>query len=280
MDFNPISEDPVKLDNNYPTLIDGFTCDSNNSKLMGTIYVAQGKGPHPTVLLLHGIPGYEQNSDIAHVLLRTGYNVVIFHYRGNWGSEGTYSIGHIFEDIENVIEFLKCRQSVESYRVDSKNIILIGHSLGGFSALMAASNHPEIKLVASIAGFNFGLYGEIISANNNLVKSAIENFEFIKSPVIKGITPTKFVEEIIEHRKKWNILNIIKKLKGHSVLMIGGIRDNISPIEQNFKLIVEALEKERVDFKEVLLDGDHCFSDKRIVLTKEILKWLQVYIRK
>lgn len=34
-----------------------------------------------------------------------------------------------------------------------------------------------------------------------------------------------------------------KKLKGHSVLMIGGIRDNISPIEQNFKLIVEALEK-------------------------------------
>lgn len=135
---------------------------------------------------------------------------MIFHYRGNWGSEGTYSIGHIFEDIENVIEFLKCRQSVESYRVDSKNIILIGHSLGGFSALMAASNHPEIKLVASIAGFNFGLYGEIISANNNLVKSAIENFEFIKSPVIKGITPTKFVEEIIEHRKKWNILNIIK----------------------------------------------------------------------
>lgn len=38
---------------------------------------------------------------------------------------------------------------------------------------------------------------------------------------------------------------------------------------------MEAFKKEGVDFKEVLLDGDHYFSDKRIVLIKEILKWLQ-----
>lgn len=274
MNFESIYEDPVKSDIAYPTIIDGFTFISNNCKLSGTMHVAQGRGPHPTIILLHGIPGYEQNFDIAHILLRNGFNVMIFHYRGNWGSEGSYSIKHVLEDTENAIQFLKSKENIEAYRIDINNLILIGHSLGGFAALMTVANHPEIRLTVSIAGFNFGLFGEMISNNADLMKTAVQKFDFVKRPVIQGITPAELLQEIVKNNIQWNLLNIAEKLRGHSILMIGAIRDTDSQIDQNFKPLVESFKKERVDFKDVLIDADHCFCDKKITLAKEILKWL------
>jgi pimeloyl-ACP methyl ester carboxylesterase len=57
----------------------------------GFIYVAAGIQPHPTVLILHGSPGNEQNLDPAQALRRAGYNVLFFHYRGSWGSPGKFT---------------------------------------------------------------------------------------------------------------------------------------------------------------------------------------------
>lgn len=46
----------------------------------------------PAVLMLHGIPGTEQNWDVAYALRDAGFHCLVFHYRGCWGSEGNYSI--------------------------------------------------------------------------------------------------------------------------------------------------------------------------------------------
>jgi pimeloyl-ACP methyl ester carboxylesterase len=58
--------------------------------LNAVIYVAAGKGPHPTLLLLHGFPGNEQNLDLAQAARRAGWNVLTLHYRGSWGSPGPF----------------------------------------------------------------------------------------------------------------------------------------------------------------------------------------------
>lgn len=47
------------------------------------MYMAAGAGPHPTVLLLHGLPGNEQNVDLAQSIRRAGWNVLTLHYRGS-----------------------------------------------------------------------------------------------------------------------------------------------------------------------------------------------------
>ncbi|CAB1248256.1 MULTISPECIES: alpha/beta hydrolase family protein [unclassified Clostridium] len=274
MDFKTIWTDPEKLDETYPAMIQGVDYNSGGSRILGVIYIAQGIGPHATVILLHGFPGYEQNFDLAHVLLRSGYNVLIFHYRGSWGSGGDYSIDHVLEDVESSIEFLKSDFAKKLYRIDDKNIILIGHSLGGFSALITAAGHDEIKSVGCIAGFNFGLYAENISKSKSLMDSAAKKWE--KAVIsLNGMTVQNFIDDIVKNKYRWNLLNISENLKNHSVLMIGGRKDVIAPLEEHYMPLVQSLKKQKVDLKEIILDGDHSFVSRRITLAKEVLKWLE-----
>ena len=79
---------PPTLDRAYPATMASITFTSSGAQLIGNMLIAPGPGPHPTVLLLHGFPGNENNFDLAHVLRRAGWNVLIFHYRGAWGSQG------------------------------------------------------------------------------------------------------------------------------------------------------------------------------------------------
>ena len=51
----------------------------------GLIYQPPGAGPHPTVVICHGLPGNEKNLDLAQALRRAGWNAVTFNYRGSWG---------------------------------------------------------------------------------------------------------------------------------------------------------------------------------------------------
>ncbi|MCK5087321.1 MAG: alpha/beta hydrolase, partial [Melioribacteraceae bacterium] len=89
--YNPVTQDPKFSDDDYPATMQPIIINNNGEKLLGTFFVAGGKGPHPTVLLLHGFPGNEVNYDLAHSLRRFGCNVVVFHYRGSWGSSGCFT---------------------------------------------------------------------------------------------------------------------------------------------------------------------------------------------
>ena len=62
------------------------------------LFVAGGKGPHPTVILMHGLPGNERNLDLAQAIRRAGWDVLTFTYRGAWGSPGDFSIANSMED--------------------------------------------------------------------------------------------------------------------------------------------------------------------------------------
>src|SRR4029453_19095140 len=56
----------------------------------GIIYQAAGPGPHPTLVICHGLPGNEKNLDLAQAARRAGWNSVTFNYRGSWGSPGSF----------------------------------------------------------------------------------------------------------------------------------------------------------------------------------------------
>jgi len=66
--------DNKSFDKEYPATIlerpEEFV--SEGKKLNGIVYLAQGKGPHPTAFLLRGLPDNERNLDLAHALRRTG----------------------------------------------------------------------------------------------------------------------------------------------------------------------------------------------------------------
>ena len=53
-----------------------FQIPSHGAMLNALPYVAEGPGPHPVVLLLHGFPGNEKKLDVAQAIRRDGWDVV------------------------------------------------------------------------------------------------------------------------------------------------------------------------------------------------------------
>ncbi|MFT5875263.1 MAG: dienelactone hydrolase [Clostridium sp.] len=224
MNFEAISKDPMIIEKEFPPMTEVFTINVEGDDMIAMMYVAQGKGPNPTIILYHGFPGYQNNIDLAQVLRRAGYNVMLFHYRGCFGSQGTYSVSHDLEDAEAVIDYVKSDKCKKSCKVDPKNLILMGYSMGGHAALITLANHPEIKSMAFLVGYNIGRYAKSLYGNDKLIKEAVEFWADSTAP-LRGITSEQFIKEIIENREKWDLVDYAEKLKGHSLLFIVYWRD-------------------------------------------------------
>src|SRR6478735_5430489 len=103
---SPATED-APIDKSAPAGVTAFVLDSAGSGMNALMYTAAGAQPHPTLLLLHGFPGNEQNLDLAQAARRAGWNVLTLHYRGSWGSEGAFSFGSAAEDARTALAFLR-----------------------------------------------------------------------------------------------------------------------------------------------------------------------------
>ena len=79
---------------------------SHGSNLLGVFYLAAGAGPHPTAVLLHGFPGFEQNLDLVQTLRAHGWNVMGGDHRGSWGVQGDFSFTHAAEDADTEVKFV------------------------------------------------------------------------------------------------------------------------------------------------------------------------------
>src|SRR2546421_10338284 len=120
--------------------ITGVTFTSGGHRLLGTLYLARGDEPKPTALLLHGCPGLQQNGDLAVALRDRGWNALIFHYRGSWGSGGRYDLRTVPADVTAAVGHL----SSGAYPpVDPPRLAGGGHTPGGAAAMLAAGHGPR-----------------------------------------------------------------------------------------------------------------------------------------
>src|SRR5437763_7630413 len=93
--------------NPFPPKTETGQIPSHGAGLNVLAYIAEGAGPHPVVVLLHGFPGNERNLDLAQDIRRAGWDVVYFNYRGSWGTPGNFSFAHSIEDVSSVVEYLR-----------------------------------------------------------------------------------------------------------------------------------------------------------------------------
>jgi len=117
-----------------------MTVPSHGEMLLGIFYEAAGPGKHPTVVLPHGFPGYEQNLDLAQAMRRAGWNVLAMHYRGSWGVGGDFSLAHASEDADAMVAFAHSPEPARKYHIDPDRIVVVGHSMGGYMAAWAAAH--------------------------------------------------------------------------------------------------------------------------------------------
>lgn len=273
-EFDPVIDD-LPYDPDFPSTMMPAVFEDYGCKYLGTMFVAAGEGPHPLIILLHGFPGNEVNYDLAQVFRRQGFNVLVFHYRGSWGSGGNHLWSHVVEDVPAVLKFVKSDASREMFRLDSGKIILIGHSLGGFAALFNSIRYDEIKNVASIAGFNAGEFGELIESSKLIYDFSAQHLEQ-SMDFVKCDSAETLLNELITNKKEWNLLNYLEKLSEKNLLIIGAMYDTTAPMDIHHSPLVSALiAKGTNNLREVILETSHSFSDKRIALAKAISDWLK-----
>ncbi|MGE5633137.1 MAG: alpha/beta hydrolase family protein [Caulobacteraceae bacterium] len=280
MKFHSIYKDPiVKKEELLPDMA-FVSINSNNKQMFGVLYTAKGKDPHPTIIILHGFPGVERNLDLAHAFRRAGFNTLVFHYRGAWGSEGCFSFGNVLDDIKAALKFVRSDEASQQYNIDKSNIILIGHSMGGFAALHTAIDDLDIKACVAVAPFDFGIMGGLAKGNSEVMTSLREMFKDSILP-LHGATVDDLISEVTANADKWNLVNNAEKLAKRNIMLIGGKRDIVGlPKIHYYPLLNALLSYNASNFKYHLLDSDHSFQDKRILLSEIIENWLEKQISK
>ncbi|MFG1709746.1 alpha/beta hydrolase family protein [Nonomuraea sp. M3C6] len=269
--FDPLAADPPR-DPDYPATTPALTFDSGGASLLGVLHVPAGRGPHPVVVLLHGFPGNERNFDLAQVLRRAGYASLVFHYRGSWGVGGSWSWGHVLEDTAAVVAGL--RGFAAAHRLDLRRLVLIGHSLGGFAALMTAAAEPSVVAVASVAAFDFGTVAALCRADPSVRASYVEVFTGELGP-LRGTSGEALVSEMEAAGDSWRLAGLAPLLADRPVLLIGSGLDTVTPYRVHHEPVVTAYQAQPVkQLQHHLFATDHALSDHRVTLTRTILSFL------
>lgn len=270
---NSAHTDPV-VDPNAPPAINELMIPSGDDLMAGNIYIANGPGPHPTVVLLHGFPGNEKNLDLAQSIRRSGFNVVFFHYRGAWGSEGTFSLLQLDDDALAVLSYLRRPEVAQRLRVDVNKLSFMGHSMGGFAALSAGHLDKNLVCVGAMAPANFAVYTAAINAKD----PSIEGFKAYIDQlfVLHDFSGKAMVEQLTSVPiEAWDTTKFGPGLHGKSVFMVMGEKDNVTTAEAMFDPVVNAYsELEGFRLQHLKIPGDHSFSWSRIKLADVLVDWL------
>ena len=232
----------------------GVTFDSDGHRLVGVLYLARGEEPKPTVLLLHGCPGLEKNLDLAVRLRDQGWNALAFHYRGCWGSEGPYDLRTIPRDVTAAVGLL-----AGCPRVDAGRIAVLGHSLGGWAALVTAAAEPRLRAVA-VYGAAARL-GAVLRLGPDLIEQEFTRF--------LAATPSEFAAQVAVVADG---LAAAGAIGPRPLLVVHGTADRWVPVAQARELAARA----GPDCRYVEVEGaDHAFSWHRAELADLITGWLR-----
>jgi pimeloyl-ACP methyl ester carboxylesterase len=264
---NPVTTDGVP-DKAHPAHIVQVEAPSHGATLFGVFYAAAGAGPHPTVLLLHGFPGYEQNMDLAQAIRRAGWNVFTFHYRGAWGSQGDFSFTHAAEDSATMLAYLGNPANATRLGIDPSRIVVIGHSMGGFMAAFTAAHDAKLAGLVTISAWNIG--AEAARTTTQQEQAVIARYRKNTGP-LTGCTAETLWAEARRNGMQWDYVKFAPHITMFPVLVVESDDRNL----QDSRALAAALKQSgNQHVSELHLPTDHAYSDHRIALATAIIQWL------
>jgi pimeloyl-ACP methyl ester carboxylesterase len=189
-----------------------------------------------------------------------------------WGSEGDFSIAHVLEDTAAAVAFIR-GPGGRTMRSSPDDIVLIGHSMGGWAALVTAAGDEGIRAVASLAGVNIGPYGRSLDDPEKFAADIKDN-ERAMLP-LRGTSAAAVTTEVHDHAADWDLLRYASRLAQRQLLLVAGKWDVVTPPTEHHEPLVAALEHQPgARMKTMLLDADHGFTERRITLARVLVEWL------
>jgi pimeloyl-ACP methyl ester carboxylesterase len=265
---SPAVTDPAP-DAVTPAAQDAFVLPVKGDAMNALIYLASGAGPHPTLLLLHGFPGNEQNLDLAQAARRAGWNVLTMHYRGSWGSPGNFSFASAAEDTHAALAYLRSPAVVAKYRIDPTRIALAGHSMGGFMAADAAADDKKIVGLFLIDAWDIG--GEAADLATEQGRRDWHTEAAGDLPPLAGTSEAALTHEITTGAKRFAITPRITAYGDRPLAVYGAARSGGSA---NIAYMRTAKDAGNTHVTGAVWNTDHPFSDMRIALSEALVAWL------
>jgi len=269
--YSPAVVTDPPADAQAPAEMVAFQLPSHGALLNAVFYLAAGKGPHPTMLLLHGFPGNEQNLDLAQAVRRAGWNVLTLHYRGSWGSPGAFSFAHSAEDASAAVAFLRLPESTAKYRIDPNRIVVAGHSMGGMMGARAVADAPQTVGLILIDAWDIAADGRKLKADPALIEQAKRGELDGDMPPLAGTTEDALVAEMQAAPAALDLAPTVRAVLPRPILILGAERANGPGMRT---LAASARAAGGKDVSLVIMPTDHSFSDHRLALEDAVVRWL------
>ena len=256
--------DPPR-DARNPTSNKQLLIPSQGVGMNALLFQASGKGPHHTVILMHGLPGNERNLDLAQTIRRAGWNVLTFTYRGAWGSAGDFSIANAMEDTRAALDFARSPDG-QKLGIDGRHIVLAGHSMGGATAAMTAAGDRRLDGLILIDAWNIAATAR--ETSRSALVAGLDDF----GNALHGTSPDSTADEVLARGSAWDLVAIAPRLTRFPILTVTALHGDAA----DNRPVTAALRKagnRRVTAIE--MDSDHPFSDHRIALGSAVVRWLQ-----
>jgi pimeloyl-ACP methyl ester carboxylesterase len=268
--YDAVTMDPMPRDTAAPASIEELAFTSGGERVNGLMYVAQGRGPHPTVILLHGYPGNERNLDLAQATRRAGVNVLFFDYRGSWGSGGTFSFTGAQADVAAAIRFVRSPENARKYRSDPRRVALLGHSMGGWLAMLGAAADTSIACTGALELGDMAQIGVQMNASAAADSEFTQYTRWLTEPGAPlHASAADLVSSLKTNGPRWTVVAHARELAGRTVLLLDNHHN------ENHAATAAALRQAGARLTADVWRTDHSFSDRRIELARAVVRWLR-----
>ena len=252
----------------HPPRMEVLHIPSGGVEINGVAYLAGGAGPHPTVVLLHGLPGNEKNLDLAQAIRRAGWNCVTFNYRGSWGSPGSFSFEGNLADAKAGMAYVRDPANAAKLQIDTGKLVIAGHSMGGWVTALTAAKDPGLAGAVMISAADMGGRGAVPAARPIVVKSMAEDMESLA-----GTSPEKMADEVIAFSPRLSFNAEVAKGLSTKPLLVLTSDDGLAPGSDKLVAAIRAAGGAQVTALHEATD--HGWSGKRIALEAAVIGWLQ-----
>ncbi|THD64540.1 MAG: alpha/beta fold hydrolase [Phenylobacterium sp.] len=237
---------------------------SGGVEINGVAYLAGGAGAHPTVVLLHGLPGNEKNLDLAQAIRRAGWNCVTFNYRGSWGSPGTFSFRGNLADTRAVLAYVRAPANAAKLQIDTAKLVLAGHSMGGGNTAVVAGGDPGLAGAVMISAANLGLLALAPPAQR--LATARDNME-----TLAGVTAESMAQEMSTMADA----SFAKAAPGLAKMPLLVVTSDDGLAAMSDGLVGDLKKRGDTQVTAIHEATDHSYSGKRIALEAAVISWLQ-----
>ncbi|MFZ4452505.1 alpha/beta hydrolase family protein [Salibacterium aidingense] len=210
-----------------------FTVELGNDLfLRGNVHAPKEQTERPVVIICHGFKGHKDWNFFPYAadeLAANGFYAIRFNFSCNGVNEEDFDelekfAGNTYtrelKDLDALFEQMKARALPFSEHFEMDHIGMVGHSRGGASSIIFASEHPEIKAVVTWNGV-----AEVDFLGEDLKNEIRENgVGYIENKRTKQDMPIKsnLLEDIEHNKERFDIVATLKQMNTPVHIVQGG----------------------------------------------------------